>query len=125
MPIITKVAHDKQLTIHTATGAPSFEEGMEVFKSFYEKHPTKNLLWDLRSASLHRLSSKDLEAFVDYAKRHSEVRAGGKTAFVVSTDLEFGMLRMVDVFSEFAKIPFNILTFHSMDEAMQWFEEEE
>ncbi|MGD2030114.1 MAG: hypothetical protein PVG86_09280 [Desulfobacterales bacterium] len=125
MAIITKVDYDKQLTIHTATGEPTFEEGMEVFKSFYEKHPTKNLLWDLRGASLHHLSSEDLESFVYYAKGHSEVRAGGKTAFVVSKDLEFGMLRVVDVFSEFAKIPFNIMTFRSMDEAMHWLEEEE
>ncbi|MEJ2657590.1 MAG: hypothetical protein P8012_10390 [Desulfobacterales bacterium] len=125
MPITTKTDHEKQLTIHTVSGDPFFEEGMEVFKAFYEKHPTKNLLWDLRNASLHNLSSKDLEAYVDYSKRHSEARTGGKTAFVVSKDLEFGMLRMVDAFSEFAKIPFKIMTFRSIDEAFQWLEEDE
>jgi len=123
MPITTQIDHDKQLTIHTATGEPSFEEGMEAFKLFYEGHPTKNLLWDLRNASLHLLSSENLEAFVDYAKRHSDLRAGGKTAFVVSKDLEFGLLRMVDAFSEIAKIPFYLMTFRSMDEAVRWLEE--
>lgn len=125
MPITTQVDHDRQLTIHTVSGNPSFEEGMEVFKSFYEKHPTRNLLWDLRNANLQQISSKDLEEFVHYVKLHSEARTGGKTAFVVSRDLEFGLLRMVDAYSEFAKIPFNLMTFRSMDEATQWLEKED
>ena len=126
MPIITKVDHEKQLTIHTATGAPSFEEGMEAFKSFYEKHPTKNLLWDLRSASLHNLSYRDMEFLVDYAKQHSEVRvAEGKTAIIVSKDLEYGISRMAQTLTEIKNFPFKVEIFRSIEIAIQWFDKDE
>ncbi len=106
MTITRSVDQEKQLTIFKVVGKPSFEKLREVIKPFYEKHPTKNLLWDFRNASFETLSSKNLESFADYVKQHGEVRAGGKTAFVVSKDLEYGIFRMTETFSEIRKIPF-------------------
>lgn len=41
MPVITKVDHEKDLTIQTLTGELYLEEGMEFLKLFCEKHPQK------------------------------------------------------------------------------------
>lgn len=124
VPITTKADRNSQLTIHTVTGEPSHQEIMDVFTSFYDKHPTKNSLWDIRSASLIRLSNQDIQFFVDYSLWHGEVRAGGKTAFIVSKDLDYGMLRMVKAFGEYADFPFSTKVFRSMDEAIKWFGKE-
>jgi hypothetical protein len=125
MTITRSVDQEKQLTIFIVVGKPSFEETLEVLKPFYEKHPTKNLLWDFRNASFETLSSKNLEAIADYVKQHGEVRAGGKTAFVVSKDLEYGLFRMIETFGEIRKIPIYTEVFRSMDEAVHWLEEDE
>ncbi|MFC1489074.1 hypothetical protein ACFL6B_04410 [Thermodesulfobacteriota bacterium] len=101
MPVKTKADHDKQLTINT-----SFQEGMEVFKKFYE-NPTQNVLWDFRKASLARISSEQIQAILDYIKPHAGKRIGGKTAVLVSKDFEYGMSRMIQTFTEVKNIPIN------------------
>jgi hypothetical protein len=120
MPVTTNADHDKQLTIHTVTGEPSFEEGMAAFKQFWEGKPTQNVLWDFRKASLTRLSSIETEAMIDYIKQHAEKRSGGKTAILVSKDLEYGISRMAQTFAELKNIPFEMEIFRSIEEAIQW-----
>jgi hypothetical protein len=124
MIITRSVDQEKQLTNFMAVGKTSFEKLMEVIKPFYEKHPTKDLLWDLRNASFKTFSSKKLEAIADYVKQHGEVRAGGKTAFVVSKNLAYGLFRMIETFGEIRKIPIYTKVFRSMDEAVHWLEED-
>jgi hypothetical protein len=73
MSITTSVDREKQLTIFTIVGEPSFEDVMDNIKSFHE-HPTKNTLWDLRVANLifPSSSSENLQALVEYAKAHGK-----------------------------------------------------
>ena len=58
--------------------------------------PVVRVLWDLREATFD-LSSNDVEEFAHFGKRHSPF-AGLKMAFLVSRDLEFGLIRMFEVF---------------------------
>jgi len=125
MPVTIKADHDKQLTIHTVTGEPSFEEGMATFKKFYGGKPTQNVLWDFRKASLSRISAKEIEAILDYIQQHAEKRIGGKTAILVSKNLEYGISRMVQTFTELKDIPIETKTFRSIEEAIQWLGKEE
>jgi hypothetical protein len=124
VPVKTKTVRDIQLTIHTVTGEPSFDEIMDAFKLFYEKHPTKNSLLDVRSASLVRLSNKAVQFFVDYCLWHGEVRAGGKMALVVSKELDDGMLKISEAFGDSSTFPISTKVFRSMDEAIKWFGKE-
>ena len=124
MSITTIVDNDKQLTTHTAIEETSFEETMTTLKQFYEGKSTINVLWDFRRGSMALLSSVDLERIVDYVTFHSEKRAGGKTAIVVSRDLEYGISRVIETLREIRKVPLQLLIFRSMEEANQWLEEE-
>jgi len=125
MSITTSVDNDKQLTTHTVIGEVSFEEGMTTLKQFWEDRPTMNVLWDYRKGSLARVSSVDLERMVDYVTVHSEKRAGGKTAIVVSRDLESGLSRVLDTLRDIRRVPFQLQVFRSMEKANQWLDEEE
>ncbi len=125
MPITTTIDHDRQLTIHTVTGEPSFEEGMATLKQSLEGKPTRNVLWDFRKASLARVSSKETEAMMDYIKHHSEKRSGGKTALVASGDLEYGLSRIAQALAEIKSFSFQMEVFRSLKEAIQWLGEEE
>jgi hypothetical protein len=124
MSITTSVDNDKQLTTHTVIGEVSFEEGMTTLKQFWEDRPTMNVLWDYRKGSLARVSSVDLERMVDYVSVHSEKRAGGKTAIIVSRDLESGLSRVLDTLRDIRRVPFQLQVFRSMEKANQWLDEE-
>jgi hypothetical protein len=77
MTVTISVDQKKQLTTFTLVGEISVEDGTKVLKSFYDGRPIEKALWDLRNADLSALSSDDIETFVEYSKRRSQVRAGG------------------------------------------------
>ena len=89
MPITTTIDNDKKLTLHAVVGEASFEEGMATLRKFWEDQPTRNVMWDFRKAKLPYLTPKETEAITKYIKRHWEKRSGGKTALVVSRELEY------------------------------------
>ena len=120
MLVKTEVDHEKQLTVKTVTGNPSFEESMTAFRQFYEGNLTKKVLWDFRKASLYRISSNHIEIILDYIRQHAEKRAGGKTAILISKDLEYGMSRMIQTLTELKGIPIETEIFRSIEEAVHW-----
>ena len=125
MLVKTEVDHEKQLTVKTVTGNPSFEESMTAFRQFYEGNLTKKVLWDFRKASLYRISSNHIEIILDYIRQHAEKRAGGKTAILISKDLEYGMSRMIQTLTELKGIPIETAIFRSIEEAVHWLDKED
>ncbi len=125
MSITISVDNDKHLTTHTVIGEISFEEVMSTLKQYWEGQPTMFLLWDFRKGSMAQLSYVDLERIVDYVTFHSEKRASGKTAIVVSRDLEYGLSRILDTLRDIRKVHSQLGVFRSVEEANQWLDEEE
>ncbi len=125
MSITISVDNDKHLTTHTVIGEISFEEVMSTLKQYWEGQPTMFLLWDFRKGSMAQLSYVDLERIVDYVTFHSEKRAGGKSAVVVSRDLEYGLARVLDTLRDIRKVHSQLGVFRSVEEANQWLDEEE
>jgi hypothetical protein len=120
MTITSSVDDDKQLTIHTVIGEASFEEGMSTLRQFWEGRPTINVLWDFRKASLARVTAEETEETMNYIKRHSAKRSGGKTALVVSGELEYGLSRMSQAFGEIKNLTLEIEVFRSYEDAIEW-----
>ena len=50
----------------------------------------------------------DLNEIIDIAKKHKHHREGGKTAIVVSRDIDYGISRMYETLSEIADQPYRI-----------------
>ena len=124
MPIEIETDNDSQLTRFKVTGEATFEEGLSANRTFYEGSPTKNVLWDFSGASLDKITSDQFRQIVDSVKHLTGKRRNGKTAFLVSRDLEFGIARMLQVFTEINEPPFNVQVFKSMDEVTRWFRED-
>ena len=120
MPVETKIDLKRNLTVKTVSGNPSFEESMTAFREFYEGPVTKYVLWDFNNAHFSSLTTDHIEAILDYIQQHAPKRAGGKTAILISKDLEYGMSRMAMALSEVKGIPFKMGVFRSMTEAERW-----
>jgi hypothetical protein len=120
MPIEIDTDSDKQLTIFKVTGEATFEEGLSANKEFYSGNPTQNVIWDFREANLTKITSDQFQQIVDSVQHLTGKRKGGKTAFLASRDLEFGVARMTQAFTEMNASPLNVKVFKSIDEATLW-----
>lgn len=129
MPITSQVDKTKNMVIYTLTGELTLDEIQSTIQSFWEAHElTLNALWDARSAKLTNLKSSDMESLTaligQYRHRFKE-RKGGKSAVVASSDLQYGLSRIVGAFYEIENFPTQLRTFRQMDEAIQWLDQDE
>jgi hypothetical protein len=127
MLIKKEIDKTKQLTIFTVSGEVDFDELLENYQLYYDDvQPSKNMLWDFRSAKGgNRLSQEGLRHFASFPKKYEHKRPVGKTAYVVEGDLGFGMGRMVMAYVELLDSKVDVNVFRSMNEAIQWLEADE
>ena len=129
MPITSQVDKTKNLVIYTLTGELTLDDIQSAIKSFWEAHElTLNALWDARRAKLTNLESSDMEsitAFIGQYTHRFEERKGGKSAVVASSDLQYGLSRILGTLYEIKDFPTKLQTFRQMDEAMEWLDQDE
>jgi hypothetical protein len=129
MPITSQVDKTKNLVIYTLTGELTLDDIQSTIKSFWEAHElTLNALWDARRAKLTNLESSDMEsitAFIGQYTHRFEERKGGKSAVVASSDLQYGLSRILGTLYEIKDFPTKLQTFRQMDEAMEWLDQDE
>ena len=125
MPIDSHIDETNKLTVFKATGVLRYDEIISAVKSFYEGQPTENVLWDLSDITEIQLTSEQVESIVSLSKRFNSARSKGKTAFVAQNDLVYGLSRMFNTLGEISGAPFQRWAFRSMEEAYQWFSEED
>ena len=129
MAITSEVEKTKNLTIYTLTGELTLDEILNALKSFWEAHTlTLNLLWDARSAKLSQLKSEEvakITGFISQYKHRFEERKGGKAAIVASSNLQYGLSRILGTFYEIEGFPTQLKIFRILDEAMEWLDQNE
>ena len=124
MPTSDKVFPHKEITIFTADGEISYSEASEAISRYYRSNDpslTKNILGDLRNASLTLLTAPQVTNLADLSSSYSEQRGGGQTAIVVSNDLNFGIAKEFE--AQVIYLPSKFKLFRDIDEAYKWFEE--
>ena len=124
MPITSKIMPSQDLTIFTAEGEISFSEASESISNYNTSNnprPTKNILWDLRNASLASLTPYQVTCLADLSAKYSELRYGGKTAIVAPHDINFGIARVFE--AETMDVPREFIVFRDWDQALRWMDE--
>jgi hypothetical protein len=118
--IDTSIDINRQLTIHTVKGELPFDEIVRKIKAYYESGSTKFILWDLTDAILTNITANQVEALVVLTRQYSNLRKGGKTALVVSSDFGFGMGRMYDTHHDIRDSDIPHKTFRNKELALKW-----
>lgn len=111
---------EKSLTLHKVKGLLSAGELISSARTFYVKNTTLNVLWDFTEVDLSIISTEELRQFVREIRIYEDSRDRDKTALVFSTDLGYGLGRMVEAFSEIENMPFELRSFRSMEKAGEW-----
>ncbi|MHC4561823.1 MAG: hypothetical protein ACYS8X_03510 [Planctomycetota bacterium] len=128
MPITTDVDLWGQLTVHTGVGELTIEEVNDTIRAFYNKTPTKNVLWDFRRGIIHNLTVHQIrhsifEVGMLNLMGLADVRIDGRTAMVVSTAEDFGLARVAATLLQLEELPFESDVFFDLDKATDWLEE--
>ena len=106
------------IVIGKGTGSFSVEEVQRAAVEFWQRcsGPRYQVLWDLREVrfDLETGEVRKLAEFVSSRAPSGEIR----TAYVVSGDLEFGFIRMFEVFRESEAVETHV--FRDMQSAIDW-----
>jgi hypothetical protein len=124
MPITLKVDKKRNLTIFSLTGELTMNEILGALKSFWEgRELTLNTLWDTRNAVVTKLKSSEIgniARFIGQYRNRFEERKNGKAAIVATTDLQYGLSRILETLYQRENVPIKLQPFRTMEEAIQW-----
>jgi hypothetical protein len=124
MPITLKVDKKRNLTIFSLTGELTMNEILGALKSFWEgRELTLNTLWDTRNAVVTKLKSSEIgniAGFIGQYRNRFEERKNGKAAIVATTDLQYGLSRILETLYQRENVPIKLQPFRTMEEAIQW-----
>lgn len=116
------INYDQDMTIFKITGTLNAGELLESSKIYSEGDVTRLILLDFTDATWTGISSADLKKNTATASKFSQ--KGNKSAFVFSSDADFGIGRMVEAFAAIEKYDNEFCMFRSMDEAKKWLKAE-
>jgi hypothetical protein len=112
-----------EFVLVTASGELSTPELIDAYRRFLDEG-SANLLWDLSSATLVRISSRELtELAVTFGRIAHGRRIPGRTAAVCPQSLEYGLARMFAVLLGDERHPAQVGVFRRLDEAKAWLTE--
>ncbi len=78
-----------------------------------------NRLWDFTRIDVSRLTSEDLRSFAAYMKFKDLGTDMVNAAILVTRDLEYGMVRMLQALGDGVLSP-NVIVTRNLDEALTW-----
>ena len=117
--ITTLTDRSTDLTTHKVTGDINSMNLLPLFE-FLEPSATRLVLWDLRGADyISSISSEITEDIVSHLK-DIPVKRGGKSAFVFSSQSDYGIGRTYETYAKTEDLPFALAVFQSMEEASAW-----
>jgi hypothetical protein len=118
--IETTVDLEKDLTMYVVNGKVSADEIIEKVVEYYTKHPTKLVLWVMEDAFTEGISTEEIQEIILTAKKYSGSRKEGKTAIVGPKEIDYGLGRMYQTFSEIEGLPYEYRVFKELEEAKNW-----
>ena len=125
MPVHAQIDRTRQLTIYTIEGAATFDEIMNISKEFYSANPTLKVLWDLREGTIADISFKQIEKLTDFfSKMEQKTRVVKKLAAVTYKELDYGLLRMAQIFLDMNEFKPEFRIFRRFEDAVDWLYEQ-
>jgi len=117
-----EIHQEADLIVFAPTESFSSSESVETWQDIFANPLFRKGMRTLLIAApgtLDRIDRQTVFTHRDYILKVIEQRGTGEAAMVAPADLEYGMLKMVQIFSEGAA-PFDVRVFRSLDEALTW-----
>ncbi len=108
------------LTIHRLEGQIDYQNLRDFVEAFFAEEPSRDLIWDLRDASLDKVHAHELEELAERVLELAAARPGGRTATVFTADAGYGLGRLYETHHELRDSPIEYRAFRSMNDALAW-----
>ena len=118
--ISTTINLDKNLTVVKATGKMTAEDFLQWMEEYYAGSVTLFILWDICEADVSDIRTEDIVNGAQRLKKLAHLRYDGKTAVLTGQPLSYGLVRMLEAYSEMEGLAFGFKAFKSIDDAMVW-----
>jgi len=121
MSIDTKIDLEKGEIVHTISGEFSMDEIIHTVDEFWSTRDFPeniNVIWDARNTTLHMLTSVELRQFAERTRALSGKMNKGRTAVVVSRDVDFGLARIFEAY--LGKLDREVQIFRDVNNAYLW-----
>ena len=99
----------------------ALNEGVSATRRLWrdpDYYPGIHILWDLRETSLAAVKTEEIRAFIGNIERNIDLRGTGRSATVVGSDVEYGVMRMFQAHGQ--HLPIKIRVFRDLDMARMW-----
>ena len=122
MTISFRYDKENNVRVQVVTGSLVMEEFIAEIRKIYasEDIPVRaNVIWDISGADVSKVIQDDVRQLVSFVKQAWQEDTEHKAAFIVGSDLSFGMVRMYEqlqnVFDED-----NVRIFKSSEDVWAW-----
>ena len=119
MTVSIQVESKTGLAVCTCSGILGIDEAMNGAKSLWQTQdwPGKAAVWDFREAQFN-MDSSGIEEAAQFILHHQPAIPPSKMAFVVRSDLEYGLSRMFEAYRQDQRTDFRV--FRDFEEALTW-----
>ena len=116
----TDIDEKQNFTLRKATGILRIQEFQDAVEQYYAGTVTQLILWDVREAIIDRITHADMLQFARRVKVLSEVRKGGKSAFIVSEGINTSISEILLAMGESEGLEYEQRVFTDIEDAKQW-----
>lgn len=93
---------------------------LPVLQDCYQEKPSQFFIWDFSKGNLREITADELRKLAHVAQEYGPSQIEGKTALVMEKRANFGVGRRFEVYAESQGLPYEIRTFYSEEEALEW-----
>lgn len=116
------VLKEKNLTVFSAHGNFIFDQLIDEIDRVYSADFTLHALWDFTGSDFSAIKGNQVEKVIEHTRKYVNLRKGGKSAFIVSSEFGYGLGRMFDILTDLTNSPVEYRIFKDIDEAIHWIE---
>jgi hypothetical protein len=107
------------IMVFRATGTMSYDELLETIETCYPL-VTRHILWDFRDCDLTGITSNQFVMLPEIARSFMINRKGGKSAYVSSDTVNYGLLSAYVVIAVAQGITYSYNVFGTFEAALEW-----
>jgi len=107
------------IMVFRAIGTMSYDELVDTIETCYPL-VTRHILWDLRDCDLTGITSNQFMLLPALARSFLVNRKDGKSAYVGSDSINYGLLSMYVLIAEIQGITYSYNVFRTFEAALEW-----
>ena len=107
------------LVINTMGESDDFNDFLNHIERNIGQWKNLGVIWDMNRMDFGAVDSESIRALINNGRELALQRSGGKTAFVVASDVGFGMMRMFTLIAE-PDLPIEFRVFRDQAAASAW-----